>query len=820
MFAPPHPPPPPYPSSASDPTHAPQMSAPPAHPVVQDVKPRLTKEQHDILEAHFQQQHKPTTSTKKGFADALGVPLDKINNWFQNRRAKVKQDLKKQMSQYNMNVNMLQQMPAHAQMQPPQGLPQAQPPPQIQNPPQPQLQTFFHGTTDMNPSSLPGNGFAVPPQDMVPVQVPSAQDFTHHGHGLQSISESAQPTASYKEMMHSLARAGYPIDPSHASAFPHGLPVNDPYMSFDPSALSQPIPEEPQFAYSDFPGSSNPFSDAPFDFGADHLDFNALATSAPTSLTADNNRGSVSTEASPYSNNHATPPAGGSSTSAATVQAGWPDDPLASQYTQREESQDPLSSNMAGTQMSNSQWMPQPFRAPMYQQSNASSQTLMSSGPDPSDPQMLQISQADFSQPFTFADEAFNRRDSPAAALAHSMSNVEIQGPTSDAEFKQPDQPSSIAARRQRPRPAALGTASLRSQSYSAGMPTSPGSNHNLKADQTLRRIRSTGLVNGRIQKVNPGSAQRSPMHLSFAEAAASPKFALQTTGYAGGSMNGPMTTGSLAPPTPLTPNEVGRFPSWQQSPAAGNRSNANTAGDYTSAPGSGVVYSMAPTSAACFSSAASPPETPLNPAQSIYSHRARISNGSIFRDTPPQSAPATQQSFSRSAFVPPPPPPPPPPPMTEEPAPMDDPSIIQHQSQRRPSLPETGFSQGYELPLQFEVPMVNAEGELQMAHPMQFAQDPSMFQKQHPMSFAQDAGSIMAGPMHSSMTMQPELYVHEYAPPGQGPSQGQFAARQQQQQQQQHMQQQMQLLQQQQRQDMQPKSYIFANQTPGDFKA
>jgi hypothetical protein len=44
-----------------------------------DVKPRLTKEQHDILERHFQQQSKPTTSTKKGFADALGVPLDKIN---------------------------------------------------------------------------------------------------------------------------------------------------------------------------------------------------------------------------------------------------------------------------------------------------------------------------------------------------------------------------------------------------------------------------------------------------------------------------------------------------------------------------------------------------------------------------------------------------------------------------------------------------------------------------------------------------------------------------------------------------------------------
>jgi hypothetical protein len=48
-------------------------------PACGDVKPRLTKEQHDILEAHFQQQHKPSTNTKKGFAETLGVPVDKIN---------------------------------------------------------------------------------------------------------------------------------------------------------------------------------------------------------------------------------------------------------------------------------------------------------------------------------------------------------------------------------------------------------------------------------------------------------------------------------------------------------------------------------------------------------------------------------------------------------------------------------------------------------------------------------------------------------------------------------------------------------------------
>jgi hypothetical protein len=53
----------------------PQLQKPPQC----DVKPRLTKEQHDVLEQHFQVQHKPSTLVKKDFASKLGVPLDKIN---------------------------------------------------------------------------------------------------------------------------------------------------------------------------------------------------------------------------------------------------------------------------------------------------------------------------------------------------------------------------------------------------------------------------------------------------------------------------------------------------------------------------------------------------------------------------------------------------------------------------------------------------------------------------------------------------------------------------------------------------------------------
>jgi hypothetical protein len=48
-------------------------------PAPLDAKPRLNKEQHDYLENHYQKQNKPNTNTKKGFAEFLGVSLDKVN---------------------------------------------------------------------------------------------------------------------------------------------------------------------------------------------------------------------------------------------------------------------------------------------------------------------------------------------------------------------------------------------------------------------------------------------------------------------------------------------------------------------------------------------------------------------------------------------------------------------------------------------------------------------------------------------------------------------------------------------------------------------
>jgi hypothetical protein len=55
-------------------------------------KPRLSKDEVELLEGEFRKNSKPNTQLKKGLAEQMGVEVARINNWFQNRRAKAKQE--------------------------------------------------------------------------------------------------------------------------------------------------------------------------------------------------------------------------------------------------------------------------------------------------------------------------------------------------------------------------------------------------------------------------------------------------------------------------------------------------------------------------------------------------------------------------------------------------------------------------------------------------------------------------------------------------------------------------------------------------------
>ncbi|RFU36019.1 hypothetical protein B7463_g318, partial [Scytalidium lignicola] len=65
-------------------------------PKMHDPKPRLGKEEVEILEREFQRNPKPSTQVKRQYAEEMAVELPRINNWFQNRRAKRKQEKKQE----------------------------------------------------------------------------------------------------------------------------------------------------------------------------------------------------------------------------------------------------------------------------------------------------------------------------------------------------------------------------------------------------------------------------------------------------------------------------------------------------------------------------------------------------------------------------------------------------------------------------------------------------------------------------------------------------------------------------------------------------
>ncbi|ODA82979.1 hypothetical protein RJ55_01488 [Drechmeria coniospora] len=101
-FQQPQPQPPPQQYSAYPPYLAESIDGYQAHPNrplvhhqlsrTTESKPRLSKEEVEVLEAEFQKNHKPSSSTKKALAESMRVDNARINNWFQNRRAREKKE--------------------------------------------------------------------------------------------------------------------------------------------------------------------------------------------------------------------------------------------------------------------------------------------------------------------------------------------------------------------------------------------------------------------------------------------------------------------------------------------------------------------------------------------------------------------------------------------------------------------------------------------------------------------------------------------------------------------------------------------------------
>ncbi|KAI8936322.1 hypothetical protein NX059_006738 [Plenodomus lindquistii] len=754
------------------------QSAPPPgsaqKPPGSDVKPRLTKDQHDVLEQHFQQQHKPSTNVKKEFAAKLGVPLDKINNWFQNRRAKVKQDRKKMLNQFNMSLNMpyppphMPVMPGHYVPQHEQSLQHQH---QLQQPQMHMQPNFYPLHTDMSPIMHPVQTSDGPSALELTPQLSLQQQQQQYDmqHALRSIPE-ANRSQSYhpNAVMHSIMAAT-----NGAYMQPTGMPLSAQEQGFpyDTTGLPQSYSNDLSFSTpaqaSHDLASSHPDFSSFADFGIDYSSITVADANHSNPVDVQQGTSSLSSDASPFSGaqstganqspNGPTPPSIASVTS---FYSGWTDNqPQLGQSKSEDESEDPFTSPYTLTQASVSeQTLPfwdggsHPlFSQPnFYQQPNASAHAIMTT-PDQSRSRNISATPADFDLSIPFGNDEFARRNSSTSNLANNMDAVHIRNGTPD-KFKQPNQPSSIAARRQK-RPVALNSTAMRSASYSAPMP-SPGGN----TDHTLRRIRSSGIPNaaGRIQKSQPGSAQRSPMVSSFSEAAASPKFArtfsASTTTTVG---NG----GSLAPPTPLTPQDFGNY--WQGSAVIRPHS---VMPEHNSPESLHTNWSSDP-AGTMLAKCSSPPTNTLD----LHS---RFSNDAVHRDTPPQSAPATQQSFPRSAYM--------------------------QQSQKRP-----GFHSTTDLTIQQPKPSYNRRPSLpDNAQPE--VEEPSTHYYQGSNLNYNDYKDVSLNSIHHGIpfappvSSMPDFLVHEYSPPQGDDQHGHMLRR---------------------ASENQNKSYIFANQGPGDFR-
>lgn len=392
------------------------------------------------------------------------------------------------------------------------------------------------------------------------------------------------------------------------------------------------------------------------------------------------------------------------------------------------------------------------------------------------------------------ADDAFARRDSQASnMLAQGLSNVGIHTPqpSQSATFKSPAPPANIAARRQR-RPAPIGLAAMRSQSYSGTAPPliSPGQaqQQNLAPGQQVRRIRSSNMLNGGVahgRVMKPGSAQRSPLSWTFADAVNSPRHA--------------SAQGSLAPPTPMTPHDYSgqdngpHLSSWQASSGQATRHPSINESDLEHE----LPYQ--PSASVPAQSFSSPPHTPSFYQQQFVQQQLGANNV-IMENTPPQSAPASQLCFPSSSYSQP-----------QQPhhhqshsQPYAHPPMASAASQSQQNLASAGPSQPSNLqtvtfaptqhapvtsgpppgvPLQFAngIPMVDDEGNITMAFPapMQFLPEPQaqprMQQMQTPpqqpypyMDSASASPNVQVTAQLPKQSQQPaqEFFVHEYSPP------------------------------------------------------
>jgi hypothetical protein len=242
-----------------------------------------------------------------------------------------------------------------------------------------------------------------------------------------------------------------------------------------------------------------------------------------------------------------------------------PDHPYSSDASQSQDS--PETSSVPGFTIPADTW-PSTVHAP-------TAPNRPTAQPDHGPPAFPHTQPIDINQPTSFstqADTSFqlpqypaSRRGSASDELTSTFGNFVLVGTppvpsplrtASDLDsFKRSDGEVDLATRRKRPRPAAIGTATVRSRSFGAPPSMSPTfklGNHS-PLPHSVRQVKSTGQnLNVRYSGIRkPSSAQRSPLNVAtFAEADAWRELLESRPIHAD-------HTAGTTPPTPVSSDEI-----------------------------------------------------------------------------------------------------------------------------------------------------------------------------------------------------------------------------------------------------------------------
>ncbi|KAJ5226815.1 uncharacterized protein N7469_006821 [Penicillium citrinum] len=515
-------------------------------------RPRLTKEQVETLEAQFQAHPKPSSNVKRQLAAQTNLSLPRVANWFQNRRAKAKQQKRQEEFEKMQKAKTEAEEAARRKSEPENQQSESRP-----------------------PSSAPKEESEQPPTPKQTSATPTPQNNTQSEPSTKGKHHKSKSEAAREATFASLQRALHAAQAARTRFSRKG-------SRSKPDAASE---EEPISPTTMAPPTTNPKS---------HENKRQPVYNSGYPEWAD-----IKEEPS-WESSHSQPE---SNASFHPTSQTIPEVPNPSQSVQ------PNTNAYSGAQFQTEEW------------SDAHKEHM-------SPPDMRGNVGLGYNMRYQMQapDISVSRRDSDA--LSGTLNGIGICGTESGmpalnrsggSSWEKSGKELDLAARRKRPRPAAIGTSNTRSLAASTSMSSLSPTNRipSSGAGNSMRHSKSAQSLNSRYAGVRKASAaQRSPLNFTFAESGSMKSSKAEM-------LRPSVSSTSLAPPTPLTPQDFQNF-----MPASPTDSNYCLSAHSTT--------QFFPTSQPMQVNIASPPTTPLD----IYSPFT------YQNVAPPMSAPAQVSTF------------------------------------------------------------------------------------------------------------------------------------------------------------------------------